>query len=329
VLVPAYLEKTVIAAKVADVLANGYPGPLEVVVVAEGDTETAGLARQAGATVLSSGERLGKSQALNLGLSKIQSPFVVLSDANCRLSPGAIAAMVCHFSDPKVGAVAGEKVESDPRESLYWRFESWLKRHEWRLGTTIGLVGELAAIRTEAWHPIPQDIATDDLWTALDMCERGYSVAYEPRARATDPPTGSLREQWERRTRSVSGALHVFARRRSQLGRAGGLVAVEIWGHRLVRYTAGPLAHAVLVVLALVRCRPGPRARRGPVAGVFLAAHVLGAAAIGRRALDTSSQPDPVSAALGQVIFLDTVALGGMLRYLRGDRRTLWRKVER
>jgi cellulose synthase/poly-beta-1,6-N-acetylglucosamine synthase-like glycosyltransferase len=329
VIVPAYRERTVIAGKVADVLQNGYQGPLDVVVVADGDTETARLAEEAGATVVSSPERLGKAQALNLGLSKIHSPFVVLSDANCSLTPGAIAAMVRHFSDPGVGAVAGEKVESDAAESLYWRFESWLKRREWRLGTTIGLVGELAAIRTDVWRPIPQDIATDDLWTALDVCEQGYRVAYEPTARAVDPPAGTLSEQWERRTRSVSGALHVFARRRGQLGPAGGLVAAEIWGHRLARYTVGPLAHALLVGLALSRFGSGRKTGWRLPAGVFLSLHVAGARAIRRRALDASSGSDPVSATLGQVIFLDAVALGGLSRYLRGDRRTSWRKVER
>jgi len=237
--------------------------------------------------------------------------------------------MVRHFSDPEVGAVAGEKVESDAAESLYWRFESWLKRREWRLGSTIGLVGELAAIRSDLWRPIPQDIATDDLWTALDVCEQGYRIAYEPGARAVDPPVGTLPEQWERRTRSVSGALHVFARRGRQLGPGGGLVAVEIWGHRLARYTVGPLAHALLVVLALSRFRPGKRAGRRLPAGVFLVLHVVGARAVRRRSLDASSGSDPVSAVLGQVLFLDAVALGGMLRYLRGDRETSWKKVER
>ena len=82
--------------------------------------------------------------------------------------PGALAAAVEHFDDPEVGAVAGEKVEDDGGggESIYWRFESWLKQREDRLGTTIGLVGELSAIRAEAWRPIPPDVATDDFWAA-------------------------------------------------------------------------------------------------------------------------------------------------------------------
>ena len=105
---------------------------------------------------------------------------MVLSDANNRLSPDALALMVEHFSDPQVGAVAGEKLEDDGGggESLYWRFESWLKRREDRLGTTIGLVGELAAVRASVWRPIPDDVVNDDFWVALDVIEQGYRVAY-------------------------------------------------------------------------------------------------------------------------------------------------------
>ena len=46
VLVPAYNESNCIEAKVRDALANGYPGNVEVVVVADGDPETASHAEQ-------------------------------------------------------------------------------------------------------------------------------------------------------------------------------------------------------------------------------------------------------------------------------------------
>ena len=326
VLIAAYREAAGIAAKVADVRANGYAGPLEVMVVADGDRETAQRAEQAGATVVTAPERLGKAQALNLGLSKVTTPIVVLSDANNRFVPGAIAAMVEYFDDLHVGAVAGEKVEEDDGgEGLYWRFESWLKQREWRLGTTIGLVGELAAVRTDAWRPIPADVSIDDLWTALDLSARGYVIAYEPRAKALEPSAGCLAHQWERRTRSVANALYVFWRERRRLGAGGGLVAAQIIGHRLARYTVSPLAHVALLVLGLLRLRTSWVAR------AFVAGHVAGAWTLARQASregERSSVGMPW-AALAQVLFLQGVALGGIARFLRGDRPTKWHTVER
>jgi biofilm PGA synthesis N-glycosyltransferase PgaC len=324
VVVPAFQEAGVISSKVADIQANGYPGPIEILVVADGDPVTAERAQAAGARVLCPPERLGKAQALNAGFEAATAPVVVITDANNHIAPGSIAALVCHFEDPTVGAVAGEKTEADGSgESLYWRFESWLKRREWRLGTTIGLVGELAAVRADAWRPIPPDVATDDLWTALDLSARGHRIAYEPRALAVDPPVGSLHQRWERRTRSVSGALYVFARKRHLLRPAEGLIAAEIWGHRLARYTLSPLAHLALVAMAISRAGTSRLAR------VFLLGHVLGAVSLTRRAVNQSAQIGVVPTALGQALFLQAVALGGLWRYLRGDRRTQWHRIER
>ena len=323
VLIAAYREAGVIAAKVEDVRANGYPGPLEVLVVADGDHETAVAAERAGARVLSGPDRLGKCQALNHGFLEADTPFVVISDANNRLAPGAIAALIRHFHDQSIGAVVGAKVEEDGGgESMYWRFESWLKQREAVLGTTIGVVGELTAFRTVAWRPIPKDVAIDDIWAALDLSEREWRIAYESEARAVDAPVPSLSNQWERRTRNVAGTLYVFARRRHQLGPSGGLVAAEVWGHRLGRYIVSPPAHVFLLGLAASHVRTSRLAR------LFLIGHIVGVWGLfwtppaGRR------WRGPVVMA-GQVLFLQGVALGGLARYLRGDRRTMWTKADR
>ncbi len=337
VVVPAYREAGVIAAKVEDLKANGYPGSLEILVVADGDRETAEAAQHAGARTLTGPERLGKSQALNRGFAEATTSVVVISDANNRIVPGALAAAVAHFADPEVGAVAGEKVEDDDGggESIYWRFESWLKQREDRLGTTIGLVGELAAIRAEAWRPIPPDVATDDFWTALDVIEQGYRIAYEPLARAVDPAAATLAVSWERRIRSVSGALHVMARRRRQLLPSAGLVAAELWGHRLVRYTVGPAAHLTLLLMAVAKVRSSALARAFLVANVVASAGILVGAPGGAPADEDSTGAGArraltkAWAGAGQVMFLQGVALGGMVRYARGDRSTMWSTVER
>jgi poly-beta-1,6-N-acetyl-D-glucosamine synthase len=334
VLVPAYREAGVIASKLEDVRANGYPGSLACLVVADGDPETAAAAERCGARVLSGPDRLGKSQALNRGFAEADTQIVVISDANNRLTPGALAALVEHFDDPEVAAVAGEKLEADDGrgEGVYWKFESWLKQREDQLGTTIGLVGELAAIRADVWRPIPADVAIDDLWTALDIVERGYRVAYEPTARALEPPLTSLALQWERRTRTIAGALHVIGRRADQLRPSTGLVAAELWGHRLVRYTISPVCHAALLVLAAARLRSSVLAR------AFVLVHLCAGAGLIVETHTTAGEADasparhPVAAklgALGHVVFLQAVALGGLLRYLRGDRQTKWSTPER
>jgi cellulose synthase/poly-beta-1,6-N-acetylglucosamine synthase-like glycosyltransferase len=322
VVVPAYLEAGVIAAKVSDILTNGYGGPLEVLVVADGDAETAAAAEGAGARVLYLVERGGKAQALNAGLAAAEHDIVVLSDANNQLDPGSIGRLVRWFQDSGTGAVAGEKVEGDDSgELLYWRFEAWLKRHEAALGTTIGVDGALCAVRRELWRDIPPDISTDDLWLALDVGEQGYRVAYEPAAVVRERSIGSAPLQWERRTRVLGAGLWVMWRKRHLLSARHPLLAFEVLGHRLWRSTLGPISHAVLLAWAVAS---SPRSR---VAALFAGGHLLAvggwfATARGRRV------PRVLSAA-GQVVFLQAVAFGGMRRFMRGDRVVRWSKPAR
>jgi len=321
--VPAYREQAVIADKVADLCANGYPGPLQVVVVAD-DPATAAAARAASCQVVEAGRRAGKPVAINRGAAMAAGEVIVLSDANTRLAPGSLAAMVRWFQDPAVGAVAAEKRVLGGGESAYWRFESWLKRREDRLGGTVGLVGELAAVRRSAFRPVPADVTVDDLWIALDVLEAGHQIRYEPAAVSMEAPVDTLHEDWERRTRVVAGAFDALWRRRNLLAGHGAL-SVQLWGHRLVRQSLGPLAHAVLVGSAAVATARGGPGR--PWAAAFLAAHVPGLVGLARRARGHSLSG--VEAAGAHVLFLQAVALGGQWRYLRGERPVLWRKPER
>ncbi|MDO8209853.1 glycosyltransferase [Conexibacter sp. CPCC 206217] len=319
VVVPAYLEQGIIAAKLDDVEQAGYPGELQIVVIAD-DPETAAAARRPGVELIEPSERGGKAAALNHGFGAARHPIVVMSDANAMLVPGTLQALARWFSDPTVGAVAGEKRIAGEHEGAYWRFESWLKRRESARGSTIGLVGELGAVRRDAFRPLPTDLAVDDLWLALDVLEQGLRIAYEPDAAALEEAGESLREDWERRTRVVSGAFDVLLRRREMLA-PGSPVAIELWGHRLVRMSAGPIAHAVLLAWSLLRMR------RRPAAAAFALGHLVAAQALVRSARGGSvSKPEGIAA---QVLFLQIVAFGGMARYLRRDRPALWPKQAR
>ena len=322
VVVPAYREAGVIERKVKELYANGYPGEVEVVVVADGDSETAEAAVRGGARVIRPQHRLGKPAAMNLGVTEATHDICVFTDTNNSLSDGALTALVRWFGAPGIGAVAGEKTEINAGgESLYWQFESWLKQREFRMGTTIGVVGELFAVRREAWRPIAEEVAVDDLWLVLDLSARRWSIAYEPTARSYEPPVSSLADSWERRTRIAAGALYVLWRYRALVGSADTLVKVQIWGHRLARYTIGPLAHVVLLAV-MVR-----RAPKSPVAAAVVATHAAAAALV-----VTTPERLPVPKALrslAHVLYLQVVALGGIVRFLRGDRYSKWPTIKR
>jgi hypothetical protein len=323
VVVAAYREAAVIGAKIDELTRDGYPGDKEIVIVAD-DVATADAARRPGVTVLFSGERLGKIEAVNRGVEAASSPIVVLTDANAVMAPDALRTIARRFGDPAVGAVAGEKRVDDPSgvQGFYWKFESWLKRCESATGTTLGVVGELLAFRRDLFRRIPEGVGVDDAWIALDVVEAGQRVVYEPSAYTMESSSPTFRDEWERRIRVVAINLDLLWRRREVLVPGALPVTPQIWGHRLVRSSFGPMAHVALVGLAVPAAARGSRIARMFLAGNAFGAASLAAVASGRR------QPAPVRLA-GQVFFLQAVALGGVRRFLDANRDAAWPKPER
>jgi len=319
VVIAAYKEAAVIGAKIDDVRGNGYPGELEIIVVAD-DPSTAEAARESGARVVGPGAREGKAAAVNRGIGVATQPIVVISDADAHLAQGSLTALAQWFADPRIGAVAGEKQVAGVGQSLYWRVESWIKDRESRLGTTIGLVGELAAVRRSVFRPLPRDTAVDDLWMALDVIEGGLQVHYDGDATAVE--TGApLATEWERRTRTQAGLLDLLWRRRKLLLPWRSPVAGQLWGHKLLRSVVGPLAHAMLLARATVFFR------RSLASRVFVLFHLATVLEVIRSARGAKLSRTEQTAV--QILFLQATALGAMRRYLSGDRPASWPKPER
>lgn len=322
VVVPAYREASVIGAKIDNLRAEDYGGPLQIVVVAE-DAETAAVAAEHGAEVIRPTRRLGKAGALNAGFEAARAPIVVFTDANAMLTPGSLSRLASWFDDPAVGAVAGEKrvVGGEHGQGLYWEYESWLKSRESRLGTTIGLVGELGAVRRTLFRPLPEDVVVDDLWMALDVIESGLEIRYDPEAVAEEEGAGELSGEWERRTRVICGAIDLMGRRRNLLLRGPNQVPAQLWGHRLGRFALGPVAHAILVARA-VAIHPGSAWGK-----LMIGVHTLFGFSITRWI--TGAHLSRGERALTLAMFLQLTGVGGVWRYVTGDRPALWPKQER
>jgi glycosyltransferase involved in cell wall biosynthesis len=118
VLIPSWNAASTIERAIASVL-DAAPVALECVVVDDGSTDgTADVVEAIGrgdqrVRLLRLQENLGVSNARNRGLTLARGEWLAFLDADDRLLPGAIDALVRPTSDPDVLAVIGQRIWTD------------------------------------------------------------------------------------------------------------------------------------------------------------------------------------------------------------------------
>ena len=258
-LVCAYNEQDVVDMKMQNTLQLDYPRQkLHVMWVTDGSTDetNARLQRYPDVEVVFSPERKGKTAALNHGISQIQSDITIMTDANTIVNSEAVREMVRCMQDEKVGCVAGEKRVSARHdgqtaaegEGLYWRYESALKRLDSELYSAMGAAGELNAIRTKLYQPMPENALLDDFVMSMRMVDEGYRIAYAPNAYAMEYGSANLAEESKRKRRIAAGGLQsCWWLRRMMNPFRRPVVAFQFVSHRVLRWTITPFALLALI----------------------------------------------------------------------------------
>lgn len=211
IIIAAYLEDRVLEEKIRNTLDLSYPA--RIIFVVDGHTNAGEIFdRYPSIRFIHQEVRSGKYEAIKKAMQEVSTPFVVFSDANSILNSDAIEKILVHFSNPGVGAVAGEKRILDPgssalgeAEGIYWKYESILKRLDAEFYTVTGAAGELYSIRTELFRPVDAPVIVDDLVISMQICLEGYRIAYEPGAWSTERSEGNLKQEAQRRIRIAAG----------------------------------------------------------------------------------------------------------------------------
>ena len=112
--ITAFNEEEVVDEKMENCLELDYPADkLHIVWVTDGSNdgtnERLQTRWQGKATVHFQPLRQGKTAAMTRGMTLVDTPLVVFTDANTMVNREAIREIVLAFQDPKVGCVAGEK----------------------------------------------------------------------------------------------------------------------------------------------------------------------------------------------------------------------------
>lgn len=265
-LIAAYNEEDIVADKINNTRQLDYPAEkLHIVWVTDGSTDGTvnKLKSYNDVRVLHEPERKGKTAAINRSMIYINTPIVVLTDANAMLNPESIKEMVILFADDKIGCVAGEKrmnmgskdTASSSGEGIYWRYESMLKYLDYRLYSVIGAAGELYAIRRDLFVHIPDDTLLDDFVVSLKIAMKGYKIAYCPQAYATEYGSESMQDEEKRKVRIAAGGIQATWRLRSLLNIFKyGVLSFQYISHRVLRWTITPLTLFALLPLNILLC---------------------------------------------------------------------------
>jgi len=265
IIVAAHNEESVIAAKLRNLLASDYPRDrTEILIGSDGSSdrteEIVGPYVAEGVGLISFPRQQGKSAMQNGLVAASCGTILVFTDADCFSPAGAIPRLVEHFADPRVGLVTGHprfENENESRvrenESLYLRYETWLREQEGARGLLAMASGSLFAVRRSLWRPLDKTLG-DDFVLPLQVAEAGYRNILEPRAvSSTHLAQGDVRSMLQLKIRIISKDFRALLGHRHLLNPLRyGATALSLWSHKLLRWF---IPYFLIAMLGASLCR--------------------------------------------------------------------------
>lgn len=272
--IPAYNEERWIADKIQNSLQLDYPSDkINFLVVSDGSNDATvsivdNYSTPKGIQLrhFHKPERNGKIAAVERIMPEITTPISIFTDANTMLNKEAVKNMVKCFADPKVGVVAGEKrvnsgekgAAAEAGEGIYWKYESFLKNMDYEFYSVIGAAGELFAIRTALYEPIPKDSIIEDFFMTMTIASRGYRIAYNPEAYAMETGSASVKEELKRKIRiSAGGFQSVFRLAHLMNPFKHGRLSFQFLSRRVFRWVLVPIALPIILITNILLALSG------------------------------------------------------------------------
>jgi cellulose synthase/poly-beta-1,6-N-acetylglucosamine synthase-like glycosyltransferase len=332
-LIAAYNEEAVIEDRLVNALKADYPRDrFRIVVASDGSADATPqiVARFAdqGVTLLDYKARRGKSSVLNNAMQEIDTELVLLSDANTHIDPDAPRRLASWFKDPAIGTVCGRLVLTDPAtganaDGMYWKYETFLKKCESRLGALLGSNGAIYAIRREHYVPIPPNTIVDDFVIPLLVkLKTDLKIVYDADSVAREETAENVAAEFRRRSRIGAGGFQAIVLLRRLLDPRHGWVAFTFLSHKILRWVCPFFLIGMLLACALLWNRPLYR---------WLLAAQLAFYLMWPVALRVRRLPGPLAVVrpAGMFTGMNAALLVGFCRWMGGIRRGTWERTAR
>jgi cellulose synthase/poly-beta-1,6-N-acetylglucosamine synthase-like glycosyltransferase/peptidoglycan/xylan/chitin deacetylase (PgdA/CDA1 family)/spore germination protein YaaH len=266
VLIPAFNEEKVIVTTIERILASDYPN-LEVLIIDDGSKDhTAYIVRshymsepRVGVISIPNG---GKANALNVGLSNARGDVVVALDADTQFESTTISRLVRWFTDPAIGAVAGNaKVGNRINMITRWQALEYIvaqnleRRALSALDTLTVVPGAVGAWRRDVLLELggfPADTLAEDQDLTIAIQTRGYRVHFDPSAVAWTEAPATVSGLAKQRFRWAYGTLQCLWKYRNitfnaEYGELGLVALPQVWLFQILLTTLAPVADLLLV----------------------------------------------------------------------------------
>jgi len=330
-IITAYNEEKNIGQKIENALSLDYPkDKLEIIVASDCSTDKTDEIvlnyKDHGVILLRQPERGGKTAAQNTAVLHAKGEILLFSDATSVYETDAIRKIVRSFADPSVACVGGRYyyVEANSSSaakgcSLYWKYETFLKKRETLVNSPTGVSGCIYAVRKESFKPIDPELISDFV-TALQTVEQGRRVVYEPEAVCFEETTESTKEEFRMRIRIIIRALNALFKMRKMMNPIKyGLFALDLLSHKLLRF-AVPLFLFAAFVANIVVLPKHDFYVLALLAQVFLYSSAFIGFVLQRR--NIKKLPFYVPFYFCMMNFAAVIA---MYKYIRGERMVTWK----
>ena len=333
VLIAAYNEEAVIEDRIRNALRMDYPADrLEIVVASDGSSDAtprivASFADR-GVRLLHNPQRRGKAATLNSAIPELRGDIILLSDANTHTDSSAALNLVRWFADANVGVVCGRLVLTDPTtgknaDSLYWQYETFLKKCEGRLGALLGSNGAIYALRKKLYTPIAGNTLVDDLVIPLQAkLATNCAILYDSEAVAREETAPDVGSEFHRRSRIGAGGFQSIQVLWRLLDPRRGWIAFTFFAHKIMRWLCPFFLLGMLVTNCLLWQDPLYLGLLFGQVGFYL----LSAAAILVPARFRSLKPLRLTTMFTS---MNLALFVGFCRWLRGNQHGVWRRTAR
>ncbi len=279
-------------------------------------------------------ERKGKISQVNRTVAVASGEILVFSDANSMFNKDSIKNLTRHFRNKQVGCVAGEKrvkksddSTSGEGEGLYWKYESYLKKIDSRIWTTVGAAGEIYAIRKSLWGiGIEHNAIIEDFVLSMRVAQNGYRVVYEPDAYAEEDPTKDMKSEFIRRRRIAAGGFQSIVWLKGLLNPFKyGVLTFQYVSHRVLRWAVVPfLLPLILIINILLLNVSSPF-----YLALFVMQLLIYIMSLIGYLLEKKKIKIKIFYLPYVIITMNIAAYVGLKRYLKSQQNVVWERVSR